>query len=98
MREDEKLLIKVFGVDTKPLTEKVITGLTEIEPDNILICDLQNAIRQLLTDNKKLTDRLAEQDEEIERKNKALVYAVRFLDPENCDRAFVKQALGKEGE
>ncbi len=31
--------------------------------------------------------------EEIKRKDKALVYAIRFLDPKKCDRNFVEQAL-----
>ena len=35
---------------------------------------------------------------EITNKDKALTYAVRFLDPANCDRDYVKQALKGEIE
>ena len=30
---------------------------------------------------------------DIDKKNKALTYAVRFLDPADCDREYVEQAL-----
>ncbi len=44
------------------------------------------AARDLKVENKRLR-------EVIDNKNKALVYAGRFLNPEDCDREYVREAL-----